>query len=83
MNLAGVERPQRASAWLLGSGYGVQVWTMTAHSSIRATLLMIRGEAPIIVLNQRIVGTSAEGETLAQAFDRIAEGTPGYSLLRA
>ena len=75
---APVTQPQRAAVWLLGSGQGVQVWTISVHPRIRASVWIGDGEAPVILLNAAIVGTPAEGEALACTFAQIAEGTAGF-----
>ena len=72
----------RPPTWLMGSDVGIQVWTVSVHQAISATVLIDDG-APIILLNRTIVDTPQEGSALATAMALIAQGVRGfYPILR-
>lgn len=80
-NVARTIEPQRPATWLLGSSYGVQVWTIAVSAVVRASVL-ISADPAVIVVNESIVGTPLEGAAVLWAFQRIAEGQPGFYLWR-
>lgn len=72
--------PSRASSWLLGSDHGVQVWTVNEDRRISASVLV--GQHPIVLLNQHVVGTPAEGEAISWALGLVHDGVPGFYFLK-
>lgn len=75
-------RPQRAPTWLLGSGHGVQVWTVHNVDARLLASVLIGDDPPVILLNSRIANTPGEGAAIAWAFEHIAAGERGFFVRR-
>lgn len=69
--------PARAPTWLLGGRLGVQVWQVTEDDRVWASVLVGSG-GPIVLLNQAVVDTEREGQSLNWALARVAEARPGF-----
>lgn len=67
----------RPPTWLMGSDVGIQVWTVSVHRAISATVL-IGDDPPLILLNRAIIDTPQEGSALCQAMALIARGVRGF-----
>lgn len=70
---------------LLGGRVGVQVWALPLADCLRATLMICSTpiSGPIVLLSAAILGTSREGDSLAWALALVADGVPGFYVLRA
>lgn len=70
---------------MLGGRVGVQVWALPLADCLRATLMICATpiSGPIVLLSAAIIGTPAEGNSLAWALALVAEGMPGFYVLLA
>ena len=82
MGLSAQIRPTRPSTWLFGEAGGVQVWAAVGDPSVCAAVLIGQG-APVVILNERIVGTADEFAALSWALARVSRGESGFFVRRA
>lgn len=69
--------PARPSTWLFGEAGGMQVWVVAGDNRVRVSVLVGQG-APVVLLNQAIVGTPFEYESISWAFGKVAEEVDGF-----
>lgn len=63
--------------WLFGEYGGIQVWAAEGDPRVRVSVLIDKW-APVVLLNQRLIGTPGEYESIAWALARVAEGVAGF-----
>lgn len=73
-------QPSRAATWLLGSGRGIQVWTVATQRC--PVSVYLSDEPPVILLSDTVAGTPGEGEALDWALNRISLGGHGLYVWR-
>jgi hypothetical protein len=70
---------------MYGGRIGLQVWAVALDLAISATLMVEvypRG-GPIMLLNEALTGTIAEGTAITWALALLVDCTPGFYVLRA
>lgn len=75
-------QPVRPSVWIFGEAGGIQVWAAVGDENVRASVLIGQGP-PIVILNQRIIGTPCEYPALSWALAQVAERGQGFYVLCA
>lgn len=70
--------PSRAPTWLLGDRFGVQVWTVSEPAPFTASVYARHGQR-IVLLADRLAGTSREGRAIRWALELIGGGFCGYA----